>query len=136
MGPSWECRFVSGESESNAVSRMRQAVLAAVIGTVSCLVSTGSPGAAERDLYSGLAYLRAGAQAEAERDLTRFRDEERDPEVRRKIDRVLFLLKRPLTQEVREYVATTIEDAVPPRMKMRAESSRPSYWGRMFPVFP
>ncbi|HEU4369021.1 MAG TPA: hypothetical protein VFV05_12440 [Methylomirabilota bacterium] len=92
--------------------------------------------AADRDLHSGLAYLRAGAQAEAERDLTRYRDGERDPEILRKIDRVLPLLKRPLTQEVRDYVAMTIEDAVPAKSKMRAESNRPNYWSRMFPVFP
>lgn len=110
--------------------------LVAVAGIAACFGIVDGAAAAERDLYSGLAYLRAGAQAEADRDLTKYRDEERDPEIRRKIDRVLPLLKRPLTQEVRDYVAMTIEDAVPTRSKMRAESNRPSYWSRMFPVFP
>jgi hypothetical protein len=115
---------------------MKRVALAAILVTGGCLAWAGSATAAERDLHSGLAHLRAGAQAEAERDLTRFRDEERDPEVRRKIDRVLFLLRRPLTPEVREYVATTIEEAVPPRATVRMERGRPSYWSRMFPVFP
>ena len=114
----------------------KRVLVAAVTGTVIWLGTSGDAPAAERDLYSGLAYLRAGAQSEAERDLTRYRDEERDAEIRRKVDRVLPLLKRPLTQEVREYVATTIEEAAPPRSRLRAEHIRPSYWSRMFPVFP
>ena len=53
-----------------------------------------------------------------------------------KIDRVLPLLRRPLTKEVREYVAATIEEAAFPRSGIRVEAKRPSYWSRMFPVFP
>lgn len=118
------------------MSTMRHATGPGIIGMLLCLGTTGVTEAAERHLHSGLAYLRAGAQVEAERDLARYRDEERDPEIRRKIDRVLPLLRRPLTPEVLEYVATTIEDAVPAKSRMRGESTRPSFWSRVFPVFP
>jgi hypothetical protein len=109
---------------------------ATVAGLAVWLVSAGCAGAAERDLYSGLAYLRAGAQVKAEEHLARYLDEERDPEIRRSVARVLPLLKRPLSEEVREYLATSLEESVRARPKLRAESSRPGYFWRMFPVFP
>lgn len=111
-------------------------IVAAVVGAAAWAVLAGDGVAADRDLHSGLAYLRAGAQLQAERDLTRYRDEEPNPEVRTKIDRVLPLLRRPLTDEVREYVAVTIEEAVFPRSGALVEGRRPSFWSRMFPVFP
>ena len=112
---------------------MLGAVAAAI---VVWLAASGVSVAADRDLYSGLAYLRAGAQARAEESLVRYRDEERDPVIRNSVDRVLALLKRPLTEEVREYIAASLEDSVRARPKMREDGSRPSYWSRMFPVFP
>ena len=108
-------------------------------GVVMWLVASGPAGAAERDLYSGLAYLRAGAQTRAEESLARYRDEERDPEIRQSVDRVLPLLKRPLTEEVREYIAASLEERVRVASSMRVESPKSksgSYWSRMFPVFP
>jgi hypothetical protein len=113
--------------------RVSAIVLAAI--AVWLVVPAGA-GAAERDLYYGLAYLRIGAQPQAEQHLTRYRDEERDPVIRQSVDRVLALLKRPLTEEVREYIATTLEESVRARPKTREGSSRPSYFSRMFPVFP
>ncbi len=108
----------------------------AVAGMLVWLAAPGLVSPAERDLDSGLVALRAGAQIQAEQHLTRYRDEERDPGIRRSVDRVLALLKRPLPAEVREYIAATLEEAVRVRPTMRAEASRPSYWSRMFPVFP
>jgi hypothetical protein len=117
------------------VGRIKQASLATVAGVVLYVGASGTAAGTERDLYSGLAYLRAGAQSEAERSLTRYRDEEPDAEIRRKVDLVLPLLKRTLTQEVRDYIAATIEEAVSSRSSLRFETRRPSYWSRMFPVF-
>ena len=118
---------------------MPKALHSLVIAVAGILVWLAAPGLvspAERDLDSGLVALRAGAQIQAEQHLMRYRDEERDPGVRRSVDRVLALLKRPLAAEVREYIAATLEEAVRVRPMMRAEASRPSYWSRMFPVFP
>ena len=73
---------------------------------------------------------------EAEQYLTRYHDDSRDPHVRRSIGRVLPLLKRPLPEDLREYIAGTIEDIVA-RAKASAPPGRPpSYSARMFPVFP
>jgi hypothetical protein len=56
-------------------------------------------------------------------------------DVRRTIDRVLPLLKRPLTDDLREYIASTIEDTV--RRHIQASAvSQPGYLSRIFPVFP
>lgn len=103
---------------------------------VVLLAGSGSAGATESDLRSGLAHLRAGAQGQAEQDLTKYREGEQDSDIRRSIDRVLVLLKRPLPGDVREYIAAALEDKV--RMKADPQSRRagPSYASRMFPVFP
>ena len=100
------------------------------------LAAPGVAPGAERDLGDGLASLRAGAQLQAEQQLTRYRDGELDSEIRRSIDRVLPLLRRPLNEDVREYIAGTIEDGVRGRARLRTERTRPSYALRMFPVFP
>ena len=89
----------------------------AAAGIVVWLAAAGGACAAERDLYSGLAYLRAGAQAQAAESLTRYRDDERDPGIRGSVSRVLPLLKRPLPEDVREYLAATIEERVAARPK-------------------
>src|SRR5262245_23230084 len=104
-------------------------------GTLMGLASSPA-GAAERDLYSGLAYLRAGAEARAQESLTRYRDEETNPEIRRSVDRILLLLQRPLSDEVREYIAANLEERVRLASNMRPKKTPPSYWSRMFPVFP
>ena len=110
---------------------------AVAAGVVVWLAASGLTVAAERDLYSGLAYLRAGSQARAEEHLAKYRDEEGDPVIRKSVDRVLGLLKRPLAEEVREFIAATLEDSIRARPKARQDSGgTPSYWSRMFPVFP
>ena len=109
---------------------------AVVVMVVGMVVSSGAAGAAESDLDAGLAYLRAGAQAEAEKHLTRYRDEVRDPEARKRLARVLHLLKRPLSDDLREFLAEAVEDSVRPRPKGRAEVTPPDYLSRIFPVFP
>jgi hypothetical protein len=95
----------------------------------------GAPGgasAADSDFSSALRHLRAGAQAQAEQDLVRYRDGEPDMDMRRRVERILPLLKRPLSADVREYIAATLEET-----RARGQSrARPSYAARMFPVFP
>ena len=108
----------------------------AVAGTALWLTASGAASAAESDLYSGLAYLRAGAQVQAEQHLLRYRDGVRDPDIRVRVDRVLPLLKRPLSEDVREYIAGTIEDVVRVRTTPRGSRTQPAYMARMFPVFP
>ena len=110
----------------------------ALAGIAVWLAASGPAAAADADLHSGLAYLRAGAQMEAEQYLTRYRDDTRDPHIRRHIDRVLPLLKRSLPEDVREYVAGTVEEDVVARLKASSLPGRPlpSYSARMFPVFP
>jgi len=105
-------------------------------GLVVWLAVSGAARGAERDLYSGLAYLRAGDQIRAEESLRRYRDAERDPEIRRSVDRVLLLLGRPLDVEVREYIATSLEERARPMPSRQTEGARSRYWSRMFPVFP
>lgn len=102
------------------------------------LAASGSGRAAESDryFYFGLAYLRAGAQTQAEENLTRYRDEEPDPRIRQIVSRALPLLKEPLTQDVRDYIAVTLEEAVRARLPALALSRRPRYLLRMFgPLF-
>ena len=122
------------ERSVTGTRRTRQ-VACAVTGTVLWL-ATSAAGAAETDLVSGLAHLRAGAQAQAERDLLNYRDGLRDSDVRRSIDRVLPLLRRPLTEDVREFIAATIEESVRPKADARAQPVRPGFVSRMFPIFP
>jgi hypothetical protein len=112
-----------------------------VAGIASAVVVLGfsvvlAHGAAERDLFAGLAYLRAGAQAEAAIHLKRYLDEERDADVRRSVARALPLLSHPLSEDVREYIAAGIEDSVRAKPKVRAEARSQGYLSRIFPVFP
>lgn len=100
------------------------------------LVAPAVTDAAEQDLHAGLAHLRAGDQARAEHDLVKYRDGERNVEIRTSIDRVLPLLRRPMTEEMREYVAKTIEERVQRGRERRSGSLRASSASRMFPVFP
>jgi hypothetical protein len=108
--------------------RLRSGV---ALGLIGWLAVWGRADGAERDLYSGLAYLRAGAQQRAEESLIRYRDAQRDPGIRRSIDQVLPLLRRPLSDEVREYIAASLEERV-----QAGPGGKPSHWSRMFPVFP
>ena len=99
-------------------------------------LAVGAPGvvqAADSDLASGLRNLREGAQLQAEQDFVRYRDGERDADMRRRVERILPLLKRPLSPDVREYIAATVEEAARARAQRAA---RPGYLVRMFPVFP
>ncbi len=66
---------------------------------------------ADSDFYSGVAYLRAGDLVRAEQDLVRFRGDAKGHAVRASIDRALKLMKEPLPDEVREYIAATLEEA-------------------------
>ena len=109
-----------------------------VIFCLLALLTTGPAvvHAAEQDLASGLGHLRAGSQVQAAQDLARYRDGERDPEIRRSIDRVLHLLKEPLSEELREYVALTLDESIRLKVRARIPDVRPGFVSRMFPVFP
>ena len=122
---------------SGTGARKARRVIFTVVGMVVWLAASGPAVAAESDLYSGLAYLRAGAQGQAEQHLMKYRDGELESDVRVCIDRVLPLLKRPLSQDLREYIASSVEDVVT-RAKAASRSGRalPGYAARMFPVFP
>ena len=113
---------------------VRWAVAAGVIGA-SLAVAPGTQ-ADQADLAAGLAYLRAGAQVEAEVAFARYVGTERDSDVRRSVVRVLPLLKQPLSGDVREYLASTIEGQAGFAPAAQIASRRPSYWSRIFPVFP
>lgn len=127
-----------------SVRKIPPLLCAVVVGVTVWLAASGSGRAAERDryLYFGLAYLRAGAQIQAEDNLTRYRAEEPDPRIRQIVSRVLPLLRQPLTQDVRDYIAVTLEEAVRARLTTLAPSDRPRptdrprYLSRMFgPLF-
>jgi hypothetical protein len=94
----------------------------------------GIDGRAGLDL--GLAYLRAGAQQQAVEALTRYRNEERNPDIRKSVDQVLPLLANPLPENVRQYIAKNLEARARATLSKHGASARPSYWSRMFPVFP
>jgi hypothetical protein len=86
---------------------------------------------AERDLHAGLAYLRAGAQSQAASYLKRFCEDGNRSETCQEVSRVLPLLQRPLADDVREYLAATIEASE--KLTLRGT---PNYLSRIFPVFP
>ena len=119
-----------------SVPKTRSVLGVLAMGIVIALAGSGPASAAESDLRSGLAHLRAGAQGQAEHDLTKYRDGERDSDIRRSIDRVLPLLRRPLADDVREYIAGAIEESVRMNADARRRRVRSSYASRMFPVFP
>jgi hypothetical protein len=131
---------VSGHSPPQEVDvpgrTIRNTLGIAALGTLIALGGFASASAAEADLHSGLAHLRAGAQAQAERDFAKYRDGLRDVEARRSIDRVLPLLRRPLSEDVREYLAVTIEEDARLKAEARPRPGRPGFLSRMFPVFP
>ena len=107
-----------------------------VAAIMLALAGSGTASATESDLRAGLVHLRAGAQGQAEQDLTKYRDGEQDPDIRRSVDRVLPLLKRPLPEDVREFIAAALEDSVRMKASSRNRRARSSYASRMFPVFP
>jgi hypothetical protein len=114
----------------------RIALAGAVAIMAAVLVGPAAAAPQQRDLDAGLAYLRAGAQAQAEEHLARYRNETRDPEVRHRLGRVLPLLKRPLTDDVREFLAAFVEEGVRLSPTERAQTGRAGYLSRSFPVFP
>jgi hypothetical protein len=113
-----------------------RAWLAGVVATAVWLAAPVPGAAAEQDLDLGLAYLRAGAQRRAVEALTKYRDEEQNPDIRKSVDRVLPLLRTPLPANVREYIAANLEEHARTMPRQHGASTRPSYWSRMFPVFP
>lgn len=115
---------------------MTRPVAGLVVAGLMVLAASGAAFGSEADLRAGLAHLRAGAQAEAERDLVKYREAEPDADVRRVVDRLLPLLRRPQSEDVREYIATTLEETVRMKARTRTVQPRADYLSRMFPVFP
>ncbi|HEV8584088.1 MAG TPA: tetratricopeptide repeat protein [Methylomirabilota bacterium] len=75
-------------------------------------------------LYGGLAALQQKRDDVAADRLTRFRAIEPDPRFGAQVDRALALVKGPpVTDEVRTFVATSIEDAARATMEVRAAQS-------------
>jgi tetratricopeptide (TPR) repeat protein len=71
-----------------------------------------APDHARARLFLGLAHLRRGDDGPADEHLTTFRGLRPDPGVSGLVDRALRLLRGdPLTGELREYVATSLEGA-------------------------
>jgi hypothetical protein len=119
------------------VQQIRGSFVSIVAGSLMWLLASQPAAAGEQDFYYGLAYLRAGTQARAEEYLRRYRDAQQDPEIQRSIDRMLPLLRGPLSEEVREYLAGSLEERVLISPNLRTVGTRPvSYGARMFPVFP
>jgi hypothetical protein len=92
--------------------------------------------AGEHDLYAGLAYLRAGDQRQSAESFTRYCRDEANRDACRRVLRVLPLLDRPLSQDLRDYLAVTIEEQARVRSASTVDSRRATYWSRIFPVFP
>ena len=93
-------------------------------------------------LYSGLVALQQQEDEVAAERLTRFRELEPDPRFGAQVDRALALVRtQPVSDEVRAFVATSLEDAARATLEVRAarlEASRAwafsSYPVRCYPT--
>ena len=85
-------------------------------------------------LYSGLVALQQQRDEVAAERLTRFRELEPDPRFGAQVDRALALLRtQPVSDEVRAFVATSLEDAARATLEVRAEREAARAWA--FPSF-
>jgi hypothetical protein len=125
---------ITAVTRARAISRIAGLSGGLLAAAALFLMRPARGDAAERDLYFGLAYLRPGAQTQGERQFVKYRDEEPDATARRNVDRIFPLLKQPLSQELRDYIAVTLEASIRSRLMPAARSPRPSYASRMFPV--
>lgn len=74
-------------------------------------VVTRAPRQAPARLYLGLSALRKGEVGTAEEQLSAFRDLRPDPRLAAPVDRALRLMRGdPLTDELRQFIAATLED--------------------------
>jgi tetratricopeptide (TPR) repeat protein len=79
-----------------------------------------APRQATARLFLGLAHLRRGDDGPADEHLSAFRDLRADPGVTGLVDRALRLLRGdPLTGELREYVAASLEGAAEWQRELR-----------------
>src|SRR4029077_18114387 len=83
--------------------------------------------AAEQDLTSALGHLQAGRQIEAAKNLERYRAGVHYTEIRRSIDRVLRLLREPLSEELRGYIALTLDESIRRKTGQRTSALRPGF---------
>jgi tetratricopeptide (TPR) repeat protein len=99
-------------------------------------VVTRAPAHPDARLYLGLAALRLGDAGEAETHLGAFRRLRPDPRTNAQIERALGLLRgEPLTDEVREFVAASLETEAAlvrerdeARARARAAAARGERW--------
>jgi tetratricopeptide (TPR) repeat protein len=79
-----------------------------------------APRHATARLFLGLAHLRRGDDGPADEHLSAFRDLRADPGVSGLVDRALYLLRGdPLTRELREYIAASLEGAAEWQRELR-----------------
>jgi tetratricopeptide (TPR) repeat protein len=83
-------------------------------------VVTQAPRQGEARLYLGVAFLQKGDLAAAQAHLATLRDQQPEPRLAAKIDRALTLMRGDaLTDEVRRFVASSLEDEADWAREMR-----------------
>jgi tetratricopeptide (TPR) repeat protein len=110
------------------VARYKDGQLDEAIGELSRAVER-DPNDQTARLYLGLAYLRRGEDGRAEEHLTSFRDLGLAPRLSSQLDRTLNVLgpDTPLTDEMRVFVAASLEDAAESARELREALARPLY---------
>jgi tetratricopeptide (TPR) repeat protein len=106
-----------------AVARYKTGALAEAAATFDEVLAR-APGSGTALLYGGLAALQQKQDEVAGDRLTRFRALEPDPRFGLQVDRAFALLRsQPVTDEVRAFVANSLEDAARATMEVRAARS-------------
>ncbi len=110
------------------IARYKDDEFDAAIGDLSRAVER-DPNDQTTRLYLGLAYLRKGEDGRAEEHLTKFRDLGPAPRLSTQLDRTLKILRRdaPLADEMRVFIASSLEDAAESARELHEALSRPLY---------
>jgi len=124
-----------------AIAQYKTGALADAAATLEQVLAQ-APESGTALLYGGLVALRQKQDELAAERLTRFRALEPDPRFGAQVERALTLVRtQPVSDEVRAFVATSIEDAARATLELRAawsEAARawafPSYPVRCYPT--
>jgi predicted Zn-dependent protease len=124
-----------------AIAQYKTGALAEAAATLEQVLAQ-APESGTALLYGGLVALRQKQDELAAERLTRFRALEPDPRFGAQVERALTLVRtQPVSDEVRAFVATSIEDAARATLELRAawsEAARawafPSYPVRCYPT--
>lgn len=111
------------------VSRYKLGAFDEAVGVLSRVLAR-VPQQREARLYLGLSYLRKGEDGLADEQLTALADLKPHPRLAALIDRALKLLRAesPLSEEVRSFLAASLEDEVQWEREVReAQRLRPAY---------